>query len=304
MKKTLFFLMLLLSTSMAMAQFGKLEDIGKKQGTETSGENGQGSNGSGDFISGGQSGKMQLIDKVVKNAFFLVSQEYQVEDDNVRGSRYNWGDYQWFGKNTSFMVCLTDGFITTKSIVKPQEDDENFKSLEGDFNVIMSKTSVLRVGENEWTVEKTFNPTSKGTLSNGLHYVTDSEWGKGGLHRASGTGKKHLYVVWMEVDNGDPASTKSVRFKTVQTEMEIVKDSTIYDLKAPGGTGQIMGGIVVEAITDGMGQLELALWGVVVKNDDKYQMALLSSDMGKKSSDGLQEDKDKKDNDKDKKKKK
>lgn len=304
MKKVLFFVMLLLSTSMAMAQFGKLEDIGKKQeNSETGSENDQGNNGGS--IDGGQTAKMQLIDQAVKNAFFLVSQEYQVEDASIPGSRYNWGDAQWFGKNTSFMVRLTDGFITTKDIVKPQEDDENFKSLEGTFNPIMNKTSVLRAGDNEWSVDKTFHPKGNETLSNGLYYVTDPDWEKGGLQRATGTGKRQVYVVWMEVDDSDPTAAKSVRFRTTSTEIEIVKDSTLYELKAPGGKGHILGGIVVEAITDGMGQLNLALWGVAIKKDNKYQMALLGSNMGKKSSEGqLTEDKNNNGKDKDKKKKK
>lgn len=305
MKKVMFFVMLLLSTSMAMAQFGKLEDIGKKQESngEIGGENNHKSLSTGTFTTGGeQSTTIQLIDQTVKNAFFLVSQEYQVEDASIPGSRYNWGDAQWFGKNTSFMVRLTDGFITTQNIVEPQKDDENFKSLQGTFNPIMSKTSVLRVGDNEWSVEKTFNPKGNETLANNLHYVTDPEWGKGGLQRATGTGKKQVYVVWMEVGEGDPA--KSITLKTIPTEIDIVQDSTLYDLKTPSGN-RIMGGIVVEAVTDGMGQLNLALLGVAVKNGNKYQMALLGSDMGKKPSDGQhQEDNDNKDKNKDKKKKK
>ena len=97
MKKVMFFVMLLLSTSMAMAQFGKLEDIGKKQESngEIGGENNHKSLSTGTFTTGGeQSTTIQLIDQTVKNAFFLVSQEYQVEDASIPGSRYNWGDAQ------------------------------------------------------------------------------------------------------------------------------------------------------------------------------------------------------------------
>lgn len=286
MKKTMLFVMLLLSTSVAMAQFGKLEDLGKKQETGEAGSHGDqsnsDSNSSGSFIFGdGQNVRAQILDQTLKNAFMLVSQEYQVEDVSIPGSRYNWGDNQWFGKNTSFLVRLTEGFITTKNIVLPTEDDENFKSLQGEFNPIMNKTSVLRIGDTGWQVENTFQPKSEKELDNGLHYVTDSQWGEGGLHRATGVGKKNVYVVWLEVGEDDPASAKSIRFKPTQTELEIVKDSTVYDLNAPNSNGQIMGGIVVEAITDGMGQLSFALWGVAVKNGDKYQMALLDSDMGK-----------------------
>ena len=277
MKKTLIFLTLLLTTSVAMAQFGRIEDLGKKtESGETGGNDSRDSN-----YFGGRENKMQLLDQTLNNAFMLISQEYQVEDSDIPGSLYNWGHDDWFGKNTSFIVRLTDGFITTKNIVKPEEDDENFQSLKGTYIPHMSKTSVLHDGDSDWQVEHTFYPEDKTTLANGLHYVTDSQWGEGGLHRATGTGKRNVYVVWMEVGEGDPAAAKSVRFKSTQTEIEIVKDSTLYDLKAPNGNGQVMGGIVVEAITDGMGQLNFALWGVAVKNGDKYQMALIDSEMSK-----------------------
>ena len=290
MKKTLIFLTLLLTTSVAMAQFGRIEDLGKKtESGEMTGNEDQGSSEytdskgreSGYYDFGGKQSKVQLLDQTLNNAFMLISQEYQVEDSDIPGSLYNWGHDDWFGKNTSFIVRLTDGFITTKNIVKPEEDDENFQSLKGTCIPHMSKTSVLHVGDSDWQVEHTFYPEDKTTLANGLHYVTDSQWGEGGLHRATGTGKRNVYVVWMEVGEGDPAAAKSVRFKSTQTEIEIVKDSTLYDLKAPNGNGQVMGGIVVEAITDGMGQLNFALWGVAVKNGDKYQLALIDSEMSK-----------------------
>lgn len=289
MKKILIVLMLLLTTSGAMAQFGRIEDLGKKtESSKTSGKDGQGDSESTDlgdrdtdFWGGRQNGKTQLLDQTLNNAFMLISQEYQVEDANIPGSRYNWGQDQWFGKNTSFIVRLTDGFITTKNIMKPEEDDENFQSLQGTFIPHMSKSSVLLVGDTEWKEEKIFDPKNEKELDNGLYYVTDSQWGEGGLRRATGTGKRIVYVVWMEVGEGDPAMAKSVRFKSSQTEIEIVEDKTLYDLKVPNTNGQVMGGIVVEAFTDGMGQLRIDLWGVAVKDGDTYQMALIDSDMGK-----------------------
>ena len=146
MKKTLFFVMLLLSTSVAMAQFGKIEDLGKKQETEGTTNVGvqdkPSHGGSGSFIFGEsekENAKMQLLDQTLQNAFMLISQEYQVEDAST-GNRYNWGDQQWFGKNTAFIVRLSNGFITSKNISAPQEEDENFKSLQGNFKPIMNKT--------------------------------------------------------------------------------------------------------------------------------------------------------------------
>ena len=90
MKKVMVFMMLLLSTSLAMAQFGDLEEIIKKAESEKSGEQMPDKPNTPDKPNNySPSMSLSLFDNAIKDGFYLIKQEYRLEDVNVPGSRYN-----------------------------------------------------------------------------------------------------------------------------------------------------------------------------------------------------------------------
>lgn len=282
--------MLLLSTTVALAQFGKLEDLGKKQGNEgnkdkqieKSDENSIKNNTKMESII-----KLQILEEAVKDGFFLVRQDYQLEEKKVPGSRYGWDGNSSFGYDISFLVRLKEGFITTSNIIYPWRKDENFSQYENTHNPVYYMTSTLKIGE-KWKFESAyFNPKEKRELDNELLIVKDDEWPGGGFAYAAGYGKKKVYVVWL-IPDGTLKETQSVRYFIEPKDLKITRNQYFMDLVVPFDPNiqQAVGGIVLEPVYNGIGQIELALIGVINNNEQPddgsgewhYTISLLLND--------------------------
>lgn len=272
MKKIMCFVMLLLTTSMAMAQFGDLDEIIRKAESGNSGGYNDEKPDAPCFPGAGSgvlSANPQIIEEAVKNGFFLIRQDYQLEDKNEPGSRYNRGDAPSFGYGISFLVRLSDGFVTLSRIVTPWLEDEHFPKYENSYNPVFSKTSTLKVGQKEWKTEnKVFQPKAESDLGNGLQLVKDAEWTGGGFAHATGYGKKEVLVVWLVAD-GNLADAKSVRLSIDRMELNIAKGLNSLDVEVPANPNikNAVGGIVLEPLYKGIGRIELALVGVINTNN-------------------------------------
>ena len=325
---------MLLTASMAMAQFGNLDDLvngnGNNNGTTSGESNGNGKGNGGGFSFG--SSRSTLIEKAIVDGFFLIKQDFQLED-TTNGNRYNWEGGKEFGSSTSFMVKLTDGYITTNDILAPWDYDENYSQFKGQkYKPVLMRTSTMTVGK-EWKLQSDpiqFNEGGK--LANDLRYVKvkvaesekdaededdedDEEEEEGqaekvqvaeGFMRATGYGKKEVWVVWLMASEteGETTSIEHCSFRLSQKEMTFEKSKNLYEVENPGAALKVIGGIVIEPIYRGIGHIDLALVGVIGQYEDKYQMALFTTET-EINSDGstLTEDSDKT-SDKDRKSKK
>ena len=285
MKKLTIFVMLLLSTSMAMAQFGDIDDIlsraqeGKgSQNDSAASPNDPKTPGGGTY---GRVGRNQLIEKSIIDGLFLIKQDFQLEDTTT-GNRYNWGDAKEFGGAASFMVRYGEGFITTEQIYAPWNYDENYPQYKGQkYKPVPFRTSFKKVGQSDWEVQSApLQFTLEGELANGLCLVKDKNVSTTGFVRAKGIGKKEVWVMWLmasEDEDGD-ASMGNGSFRTSQMTITLESGKKLYEMAAPSGSMKPIGGIVVEPVFKGVGQIELALVGVIANYNDKFQMALLGSD--------------------------
>ena len=264
-------MMLSLSTSIAMAQFGSLKELREKegQGGNNSGSTSENPTLPGQYAQATQIGDAQLIEKCIANGFFLVRQEYQLEEKNNPGSRYNWGDEQYFDYRVSFMVRLTNGFITTNSIVSPWteegEEENKFTQYQNTHNPVFSKTLTLKLGQKGWKTEgNVFRPKEEGELNNGLKFVKDDDWKGDGFRRASGFGKKDVYIVWL-LDTVRSDNSRTIAFRTERVEINLEQGNNHCEVTVPEKPFHVhaLCGVVVEPVFEGIGRLELALVGVI-----------------------------------------
>lgn len=258
--------MLLLSTSMAMAQFGDLDDIIRKA---ESGNSGNGVNGSTESPSNPQKPNkgninMSFIDEALKDGFFLIKQEYRLEDINVPGSRYDREGHSNFGETVSFVLKLKNGLVTTNQVVAPWESDENFEDYKGGQYVPhISRSSYLYVGKKDWKVaDKMLNPESMKSenikKSQGLAYLTEEAPAEG-FSIARGYGKKDVFIVWLSYrgEKDDASAQYTIR----QMELDISKGKTC-EVPMQSAPNDAICGIVVEPIYS-VGHIELAILGVI-----------------------------------------
>lgn len=257
--------MLLLSTSMAMAQFGDLEEIIRKA------ESGNSGNGSTDTPSGterpsrsGSGAALSLIEAAVKDGFYLVKQEYRLEDVNVPGSRYNREGSDCFGSKVSFMLKLKNGIVTSNEIMAPWENDENFEEYKGGQYVPhISRTSYLYAGKKEWKVaDKMLDPDDMDSddikKDKGMAYITNDETSEG-FSIATSNGKKDAFVIWLNYRSGKDEVSASYSINNVEVNIEKGKTQCKVPLKSKPNADF---GIVVIP-TYSIGRVELALLGVI-----------------------------------------
>lgn len=268
MKKVMIFVMLLLSTSMAMAQFGDLDEIIRKA------ESGNSGNGSTNTPSGtdkpnrnSPSMILSLIDDAIKDGFYLVKQEYRLEDVNVPGSRYNREGQDCFNSTVSFMLKLKNGIVTSEKVMAPWESDEEFDAYKGGQYVPhISRTSYLRVGQKEWKVsDKMFDPENMKSESinkgQGMAYVKNEESGEGFMI-ARGAGKKEGFIIWLSFSENKDEVNARYSVSSVEINLEKGKKCTVSAKSRPNDANF---GIVVEPLYS-IGRIELTLVGVIDLN--------------------------------------
>lgn len=281
-------MMLLLSTSLAMAQFGDLEEIIKKAESEKSGEQMPDKPNTPDKPNNySPSMSLSLFDNAIKDGFYLIKQEYRLEDVNVPGSRYNREGLDYFGVKMSFVLKMKNGNLTTLDILKPWDYDENFNDYRGGQYVPhLSRTSFAKVGGQGWKVEDNFyEPKNELDEEKDIVYEKVSE-SQAGFSASKAIGQKEVYVVWIACEGGTSGllEAKSLRFVTKKLEMDFQKKQKKYDIPADSKPADAVCAIVVEPIYS-VGQIELAVVGVVnafdeIEMDEGYQCILLKHVLG------------------------
>lgn len=271
MKKIAILIVLFLSASAAMAQFGNLKDVIKQEGhgRDTTSNN-----------VGVPEAKVQesfaLMEEALKDALFCIKQDFQLEDTTT-GKHYNYADDpKRFGGQTSFMVSFDDGFIVPDEVLYPWDYDENYPEYRNSkYKPFVNRSSLLKVGQKTWASDRKFEFWEERWITDGLKYAKVEEPVDKGLKWASGYGKKEVLVVWLLLLEGDTDSETKCEFFTQKTELTIEKDNKLYKIEQPNAKLPVLGGIVVEPVVGGLGTIDLALVGVVKKYDDEYKMALV-----------------------------
>ena len=272
MRKVIALLVLCMSTTLAMAQFGDLDDIlnkaGKPQNESTPSDN---------HID------KTNVEKAFAQGLVAIRQDFQLED-TVTGKLYNFGDSKdRFGGQISFMVKLGDGIVIPDAIIRPWDDDPNYPGYKNKQYVpYINRTSLLKVSQSNWKeLEIPLWPNIEGELANGLKYVIDEEsknaiteaTTSSGFRRSSGYGKKEVWVVWLSL------SEMQCEFVTKQMELTLEADKKLYKMEAPVSKLSLLGGIVVEPIYTGIGRVDFALVGIIGKTDGEYNMAVIEPNM-------------------------
>lgn len=268
MKKIAIFIVLCFFSTVAMAQFGNLRDVVKNEDKgNNSPQPSEGSNSSENMMSEPLV-MIGMVEKAIADGFFLIRQDYQIEEKKSPGTRYNWGEESSFGYGVSFMVMLNKGFVTTPGVLYPWDyDDERFPEYEKNYDPVLSKTMTLKVGQKEWKNEGELKFEEKDELRNNLLYVENNDWQGDGFVPSTGHGKKDVLLVWLMQGPEDSlvAGYNSVEYRVEPLKVRVKKNNKGCELLSKNicvPTGAL-GGIVIEPICEQVGEIELALLGVV-----------------------------------------
>lgn len=275
MKKVLALALFLFSTSLLMAQFGDLQELRKKEEANKNVGANPVKEEKDHLI------QVQFIEKAVEQGLVGIRQDFQLED-TITEKTYNYGgDPNRFGGQTSFLVKLDNGFVIPDEILHPWDYDPNYPEFKNKQYVpFFNRTSLLKVSQSNWKeLEIPFWPTEEGELANGLKYVKDEESISNGFHRFSGFGKKEVWIVWLLLSEDKSSTEIHCEFVTKQIELNLEKGKKLYKMETPESKLNLLGGIVVEPIFNGVGRVDFALVGVIGKTDGEYNMAVIETNM-------------------------
>ena len=224
-----------------------------------------------------KSNNRQLVEKAVQKGIVLVKQDYQLED-TLTGNLYNWNNGTEFGSGISFLVNLEDGYVTTDRALSSWNYDEKFKDYKGkQFRPSNSRTSIMTISDTVWKVRsKVIAPFERKKLSDNLYYAKDTIAFEGGFSRFSDYGKKETWIVWLQSKDFDSNPNPRLSFSIYRREFTIDNHTKVYDVDAPLGADDVIGGVMMEPVFDGFGRITFAVIGVIEKNGDKYSMSLVT----------------------------
>lgn len=154
-------------------------------------------------------GNQQMVEESIAPAFSIIRQEFQLQDE-ASGQNYNLDSLAYFGYSEAICIRTVDGFITSRSVLSPWENDENIK----DYPEYKPTRSMLSEYDGKTDMWKavgalTYEEYSEITYSEKIH-VCDSLFGEKGLEIDTDEGEKDAWLVWIYRE-GNKLSFKSFR---------------------------------------------------------------------------------------------
>jgi hypothetical protein len=214
-----------------------------------------------------QTNNQQIVDVALRGSFYKISQGYEL-CDTVRKARFGRNGKEFFSIVPFIGVCTVKGLLYPSVAETPWKMDDDFKKYETTYRPEVTKTSISQLN-TESDVSVIHGNLSGVNVSKILSIMEDSLYSKG-LMIDTLPGKKEGWAIWLSsVEN--LSNTDSVKITSVYKSVSVVRDSTL-EIKAPDLSGAIWGGIYVTPYQSGIGQVSFVLTGVVVKNNEKWEL--------------------------------
>ena len=150
-----------------------------------------------------------MVEESIAPAFSIIRQEFQLQDE-ASGQNYNLDSLAYFGYSEAICIRTVDGFITSRSVLSPWENDENIKDYP-EYKPTRSMLSEYDKKTDMWKAvgSPSYKDYSEITSSEKIH-VRDSLLAGNGLEIDTEEGEKDAWLVWVYRE-GSKLSFRSFR---------------------------------------------------------------------------------------------
>lgn len=230
------------------------------------------------FIMMGQifkSQNQQFVEQAIKDGIFVIRQTYQLEDTttNQRFGRYG---NEEFGFAASLAIRTTDGYVVDSNILFPWDTDSNFSRYRDSHRPVLASSYSMEFGDSIMT-QISFTLDSVNSNQRKLSILCPTDYSSVGFDSKRYNGSTEGWVVWISNDSiiSKYDGQKNPELTIFKRTIEFKADSVLYPIDTPNTTKEIWGGIFVVPEQTGIGQITFHLGGVIVKDVESNEWAVV-----------------------------
>lgn len=221
-----------------------------------------------------QSSSQQLVEDAVRGGFFLLRQDYQLQD-TATGKYFGRDGRNEFGSIYALGIRMKGGCCLPDRGVRPWEYDANFDHYRMTHLPVIYKTFLRELADT--VIQETAAPAATKPLelaSQQCYYIADTLLGRQGFEAETGSGKKQGWLVWIVADRSleEAAAAKSVSYVIYRRDMEFRKETSEYAVDAPSQAQKLWGGAYVIPVQTAVGQLTFRVAGILLPKGEKWVM--------------------------------
>lgn len=213
----------------------------------------------------------QLIDEALSGAFVKINQSYEL-CDTITNKHFGRDEKDYFNIVPFIGVETEQGLIFPTSCLSPWTYDKDFEKYKSKYKpqATQTKLNVLN-GKDGMLTRNIKSPITGSAISEDLCVFNDSTHKNCGLKIDTISGKKNGWLIWLS-STSNLSNTDSVRFTSIKKTIQVPLEGELLPLDKPEISENVYGGVYVTPVQSCIGQITLALTGVIVANEDGWHL--------------------------------
>ncbi|MDR3261540.1 MAG: hypothetical protein LBT78_06860 [Tannerella sp.] len=229
---------------------------------------------------------LRFIEEAVKDGFFILRQNYQLKDISANPpGYYGWNENPHFGTVYSLGIKTVNGFYSDDKVLYPWNYDSKYDAYRTDkkYEPVISETHYRSPAFANYETMHFFSDSCSLLADSRLVYTQNSVFGKKGFTVKNENGSKTGWIVW--VASAKPLETSdTVSFAVCPAELTFEEGKRLYEVNdTVTGNREIAGGIFVVAEVTDIGQISYVLYGILSRNENKWQLVRMENGAGTRS---------------------
>ena len=207
----------------------------------------------------------QMIENTVVDGFFMVRQEYQLED-TLTGKKYSLDNRPYFGCAESLMILTETGYYTRQQVLQPWAADANYKKYNesGTYRPVLSRTMIRTVRDSVWRITTLLAPISTTPLKDSTWVMAQDTLSRNGFSQIGSEGEQEGWLVWLTSTKEDDCDFIIYRQKfNVEGQMSV----------SPPATGnKFYGSVFLIPDYDKIGTIRFRIAGIVLPCKESWEL--------------------------------
>lgn len=216
-----------------------------------------------------------IVEQAVKDGIIIINQSYNLKnEDNKYFGRNDDSD---FGNTISVGLLFNGGVLLNNKVVNPQDYDSLYMTKYKDkYDAVNSETKYRTIEDRKFKNIKFAKNQVKSLEKGYLYQFTGNNFEEKGFVIDYREGLKDGWLVWV-MGNVNEKNIDDIKIVPARTEIDINKNSSIYDVKQIETNKTILGGFFVKQVVSGVGKITFKLVGVLVPDGEKWSLMSLAS---------------------------
>lgn len=215
----------------------------------------------------------EIISKAIKEGLFLSRQSYQIVN-KISGQIYGYSGKKEFGIQYSIGIKVPKGFLLFDKAVRPWIYDKNYVKYEEKFDPLFFEAQYSKIGNVAKYDSLDFSLSEQEELIDTTVYKFSSNtFGGNGFILDKTSGQKDGWIVWISSNKGSDFKDKAnLELNIYKKVINISDSSKVYEITKPNLTKDILGGLFMVPVLNGIGIIELHLCGIVLPYGNAWRI--------------------------------